>query len=783
MSNINGGTEILDVLVIGGGPAGTAAAFRARELRLEVLVIDFDDILKRIRDYPSDKLILPSFGGGDRMRFPAGGKMIAALQFGPIDKDEMCSSWKALYGAFGVPFRTGVELTAMERADDLWNVVAWDHKASEQVTFRARHVVVALGRGVPRRFDIPGNTDGIAYRLDEADRYAKGPVLVVGGGTSAAEAVLAISRAKVGAGDECPVYWAYRGTKMPRVSKALAEQFFEAYIGNGNIRHFPESEPVAVVTTPDRTEVLSLRVDRKTPAGRPPETLHLEFAKTQCIACIGEDIPEALLSTIGVDMVAGGTKGKKTMAVTPLLETQQPNVYVIGDLLSQSYLETDDFAGSPDTFRQVKHRGNIKSGLRDGVFVAEVINQRLEGRAEVNVVIRDAEPLAGDTTSDGRVSGVLGLRGDEEDAAAEADVTPEPGAAAAEGAYLVLLTPAGVEAEEFRLNPRGMTTLGRTGTDLAFPHDTLLSEAHASLTRRDSGYFLRDDGSRAGTYQKVLPDRAVSVRHSDLIRAGQQILVVSRQVRGAPPELVHYDARGRQVAVYLLKDTTVFGRSGGKSDPDVLLDNDDHTLSRFHFSLSVEDGEIQLHDFGSRNGTYLKIEGERQLGHRDVFRIGGQQLEVRLREDLPEKTTSMPAVAPPALEPPVAPTSSPPPPPAAKLEPPPAAAVQQQSHAAVAAPVASGPHVTFQGQELAGPLAEDQTLLEWADENEVDIDYECWIGMCGCDAIRILEGAEHLSEPAEKELKTLKRKGLEPGACRLACMARASGPVVVEVID
>src|SRR5436190_18531496 len=87
---------VLDVLIVGGGPLGTAAAFRAKELKLAALVIDYDDLMKRIRDYAKDKQILPDFGGGDRMQFPKGGELIAALEFAPIDKDEMCRRWKGL---------------------------------------------------------------------------------------------------------------------------------------------------------------------------------------------------------------------------------------------------------------------------------------------------------------------------------------------------------------------------------------------------------------------------------------------------------------------------------------------------------------------------------------------------------------------------------------------------------------------------------------------------------------------------------------------------------------
>ena len=135
---------VFDMLVVGGGPAGTAAAFRAKELGLRTLLIDFDDILKRIRDYPKDKLILPDFGGGDRMAFPAGDECVSALRFEPIDKDEICRRWRGLYATFGIDARTRIELTGVERDGDIWNVKTWDHKAAEAATFRARHVVLAI---------------------------------------------------------------------------------------------------------------------------------------------------------------------------------------------------------------------------------------------------------------------------------------------------------------------------------------------------------------------------------------------------------------------------------------------------------------------------------------------------------------------------------------------------------------------------------------------------------------------------------------------------------------
>jgi len=751
--------DVLDVLIVGGGPAGTAAAFRSRELGLQALVIDFDDVLKRIRDYPKDKLILPDFGGGDRMAFPEGGDCIRNLQFDPIDKDDICQTWKQHYRSFSVPVMVGVELTGIEPAGHGWNAITWNHRTRETSVLKTRHIVLALGRGVPRRFDIPGNTDGIAYRMDDPANYVDGPVCVIGGGTSAAEAVIAISKAKIDADESSHVFWSYRGSRMPRVSKALADEFFEAYIGNGNIRYQPNSEPVAIVTAPDRTEYLSLRIDRRVSEGRPPETLQLEFPKTRCIACIGEDIPESLLRDLGIAMIPGGARGKKMCAVTPLLETEQRNVYMIGDLLSQAYLETEDFSAPPETFRPVKHRGNIKTALRDGVFIAEVIKQRLEGRSHVEVVIADASPVGSAPAPDAglaRMGAALGL-------------SPGTGAAVAgtavgddvveSTAFLVTITPTGVEAEQYAVRRAGVTTIGRAGCDIVFSNDTALSDHHASVFYRDGDCHLRDDGSRAGTYIKVRPENPVAVAPGALIRAGRQILVVGAD--GGGVHLEHYDAAGRAVQRYRLSEKQmVFGRRAGPSHPDVALDDQDMTLSRFHMSASSVGGVVVIHDFGSRNGTYLKIDREHWLDHNDIIRVGNQLLQLRLHEDLPEKTGSSPIPAVAQVPEPVAPAPAP-----------------------VAASEGATPHITFADQGIAGDAEAGETVLEWADARDVEIDNECWVGMCGCDTIRIIEGAEHLNEIAEKELKTLKRKGLEPGPYRLACMAKCSGRVVVEVAD
>ncbi len=747
--------ELLDLLIVGGGPAGTAAAFRARELGLRALVIDFDDLMKRIRDYSKDKLILPNFGGGDKMKFPAGGEMVTALQFQDIDKDELCERWKRLYRDFDVPFRVGPELTGLERnSDGTWTAITWNHVTNGAELFRARFLVLAPGRGVPRRFDIPGNTEGIAYRLDDARNYSEGAVCVIGGGTSAAEAVIAISHAKIAAKDPFPIAWSYRGTQMPRVSKALADTFFEAYLGNGNVRYYPSSEPVAVVKGPDRLDYLSLLVDRKSGPGRIQETMHLEFPKSRCIACIGEDVPESFLRDLGILMVSDGTGEKKMMAVSPLLETQQPGVFVIGDLLSQVYLETERFDADASTFQRIKHRGNIKSSLRDGVFLAEVIKQKLEGRAHVQVVMRDADDLLAVPRPAGHVVPV----------SAPASNLDEPRVSmagslasleSAASAYLERMALEGGTVDELALSRSGVTRLGSSGCDLNFADDPIIARNHASIALRDGIYHLRDDGSTSGTFLRLRPGHPRSLVPGDLLRVGRQILVLQHAPHGYTVQ--HYADTGKLVAVHELRERTiVFGRAGERSNPDVILANEDTTLSRFHGSISRQGSRVLVEDFNSRNGTFLKVGDSVPLDHGDEIRIGRQILRLVLRADAPEKQSSEPSRQFRRLT----------------VEPPPAEV------APVGAQLAA--RVTFRGSGVTFAVQPSQTILDVADEHDVDLDHECWVGKCGADLIRIIEGREFVNEVSEQESTTIKRRGAIPGECRLACMTKVHGPVVVE---
>jgi thioredoxin reductase/pSer/pThr/pTyr-binding forkhead associated (FHA) protein len=791
--------DVLDLFIAGGGPAGTAAAVRAREFGLSCLVADYDDLMKRIRDYPKEKLIKPNYGGGDKLQFPAGGPMLNSLHFEDIDKDEMVVQWRARYREYGIAARIGAEFTGLSQGPDgIWNVKLWSHRAGKEMVYRAHNVMLAIGAGVPRRFDIPGDTNGLAFRLDDAKDYVGRPTLVIGGGTSAAEAVIAISNAKVAGEDATPVYWSYRGDKLPKVSKALSQVFFEAYVGNGNIRYLAFSEPVAVVTGPDKLDYLSVRIERKTFDARPTETVHLEFPKESVVACIGEDLPVRLLQECGIRVPMVGTR--TMMLVNHDGETSLPRVFLVGDARGPKYLRCKDFNDSSE-HEQVSLKRNIKAAMVEAVEVVNLIAARKGLSAPV------ATPAA-------------------QPAAAVVPPLPsEPGDSRppAEGIQIVSLLPDGTIEETFP-STKDTIAIGRRGPELSFPSDVYLADHHATIVHRGSDYFLEDTGAGSGVWVRCQGVVGRPVTDGDSIWVGAQLLVVS--IAGGKLSLAHYSADGTFRASYPVPEQGAF--IGRRSD--VALDPGDLSLSRRHAQVRREGAGFAVFDLGSVNGTYVKLRVPLLLANGDEFRIASKRLRFECVQqvaklaptdvvvDAPpavmprpvEEPAPVPVAAAPVAPAPVAPAAEPAvqaPPTAAAAPAPAAAAAPAPAPAAAAAPAVEGIGASIEHDEFPCSFAAtpNEDLLHayfkgmparFADlqtekgdpSNHYDepLGWQCKVGLCGLCAIEICDGADNFMphDPGSPEMNTLVKVAAldaDPKKYRLACMAKIKGPVKLKI--
>ena len=170
----------LDLLIVGAGPAGLAAALVAQQLRLTHRIIEQETLGGSILHYPRKKLV---------MTHPVELPGVGEMPFREVEKEPLLEFWLQTLDEKGITVEEGVRLERVERSAD--GFVA--HTSSGPIA--AAHVVLALGRrGTPRRLEAPGEElPKVAYRLLEPESYDGQRVVVVGGGSSALEAAMALA--------------------------------------------------------------------------------------------------------------------------------------------------------------------------------------------------------------------------------------------------------------------------------------------------------------------------------------------------------------------------------------------------------------------------------------------------------------------------------------------------------------------------------------------------------------------------------------------------------------
>jgi thioredoxin reductase/ferredoxin/pSer/pThr/pTyr-binding forkhead associated (FHA) protein len=810
--------EVLDVLIVGAGPAGTGAAFRAKELGLAALVIDRDEILSILRDWISpegdpekDKKVDSSYGPGGRLvPFPTGGKLVQELVYGDqVPAGEIYRRWMTIFVQNSVPARPNFELLGIQRGSDgILDARCVNLRTREEQVLRTHAVVLGMGRGVPHKIEMPGNTVGIHYRIRDAKIFVGGPACVVGGGTSAAEAVIAISNAKSQAKDESDVFWSYRRRNLPKVNSTLAEVFFQAYAGNGNIRYLPFSAPLAVLKHETGDEFVALRSDRREMPGRPPEGTYYEFPKERVLACIGADIPTDFLAELGILMLKSAETEENLMAVTRLFESAMPGVFMIGDLLSPDYIRTNDF--SPDAVQTtvIEHIGNFKQGMTDGVLAVEAIRKRLDGAGEEEIVAHlDQLELEYKHIHDDRLKAQKAEKARDEEVKAQVAVAapPEPEPEPVRlGAKFTRITYAdGQELEsEVRLFSPGSFTIGRTQGDYAFPDDEAVLENHAAILVEPDACYVSSEGMGGESFVDVRVERSVKVE--DTILAGSYAFRIESGDDG-----IYLAAFGpRFPSGYNLPPLSAGLNTFGRT----VIDERDVSMSRRHFSIQLQGNVLSLSDFGSLNHTYLKVDGQVKLYDGDELCVGNQRLRFRgmetgraaVAEGLFEPLTAaaraaavVEEAAPHVVEEAVAVGVGIVEEPAASLAPAPAPA---------AAPAVGPPAVTITNAEIGEriPLGAEETLLarlkavhiaaHGKDEigGRAQMLYSCERGDCGLCLFRVVSGMESLSPANPKEKKMIKKmvktlnseqgRSLQDASCRLACLAKATGPFEAELL-
>lgn len=221
--SINSGPDILDVLIVGAGPAGISGALGAMEKKLRFRIVEQDTLGGTVAHFPRGKLVMTS---------PAELPLVGKVKFGEISKEKLLAFWQ------DVVLRTGLQIAFEERVDALVRENDIFRITTTKAQYRAKTVLLAIGRrGTPRVLGVPGeDLPKVVYRLIDPEQYAGHHVLVVGGGDSALEAAASIADE-----DSTTVTLSYRGAAFGR-ARAKNRDRVDAAINDGRIRVLLGSE-------------------------------------------------------------------------------------------------------------------------------------------------------------------------------------------------------------------------------------------------------------------------------------------------------------------------------------------------------------------------------------------------------------------------------------------------------------------------------------------------------------------------------------------------------------
>lgn len=171
--------NVLDVAIIGAGPAGISATLAAKNNKLSSITLEQDSLGGTVFTFPRSKVVMTS-----PMNLPLHGK----VKLSDTSKKELLDLWHKVISENNISIQENTKVEGITPLKDqtfkITTATGEEHLAN--------NVIIAIGRrGSPRKLGIPGEeTEKVAYRLLEPEFIENKNIIVVGGGDSAMEAAM-----------------------------------------------------------------------------------------------------------------------------------------------------------------------------------------------------------------------------------------------------------------------------------------------------------------------------------------------------------------------------------------------------------------------------------------------------------------------------------------------------------------------------------------------------------------------------------------------------------------
>ena len=297
---------MLDLLIIGGGPAGLSAAEAAAKEGLDYLVIEKGTIANTIRQYPVGRTM---FSTPNEVEMHPG--TLKPVREKPT-REEMLSHYIHFVLDLDLKINTPEKVVSVNGNLNEGFVVKTDRSE-----YKARRVLFAIGAmEYPRKLNVPGeDLPKVHHLFIEPYPYVRKDALVVGGGNSAAEAALFLS--EEGARTTLAIWredWENRDPKAGAM-KHWVRTPLEAEVEAGRLK---------VVLYKHVDEIREENVTLTTETGE-----SLTIANDVVFVLVGSDADLTLLKQLGVQIEPG------KLAEVPVydpetFETNVRGIYVAG---------------------------------------------------------------------------------------------------------------------------------------------------------------------------------------------------------------------------------------------------------------------------------------------------------------------------------------------------------------------------------------------------------------------------------------------------------------------
>lgn len=182
---------------------------------------------------------------------------------------------------------------------------------------------------------------------------------------------------------------------------------------------------------------------------------------------------------------------------------------------------------------------------------------------------------------------------------------------------------------------------GTTDAQIPFPNDAWVSPRHANFFYRGEKLIVRDEKSANGVFVRIRQPAPIEPRQ--VLLCGEQVFrldATPKDTSGPDPDQTYFYSSPKRPSPFRVVQLLEGGADGmvycarensvqiGREDCDMNFP-DDVFMSGAHAKIELAaDGKFSLVDLGSRNGTYVRISGEKELAHGDYLFVGHQLLRV-----------------------------------------------------------------------------------------------------------------------------------------------------------